>query len=239
VKRPRLELTLALCTVLLGACAKETSTDSSSRTPTQTEQAEPAPKIDLEQLEERMLGASRVEFEFAIESEGAVASHFTGRVRWIRDGEFTLTAEGEFVGQPQQLELRGDATSLATIVGSSEQWSGARPPELIDAVVLGLSHMGLLHNLAMLVGGKPPDHAEGGAREWLDRQGVEPGVVETREGEEIHPLEFTLIVGEQEVGRATLWLDAKGLPVERQQTVQFPEGEMRVVERYSNFVVEP
>ena len=42
----------------------------------------------------------------------------------------------------------------------------------------------------------------------------------------------------QDVGEATLILDADGLPVERRQTVDFPEGQMRVVERYTNVRID-
>lgn len=245
MNRRHCKLTLALLTVSLSACASET--ESTARSPVDAKPviepdetvAEVDPSKQLAQLEDRLNGASQVEFEFAINSAGAVISHLTGRVRWVRDGEFTLTAEGEFAGQPQQLELRGDASTLTTLVAGSESWSGARPPELIVALVRGLSHMGLLHNLAMLTGGKPPDHADAGAREWLVAEDFEFGPTETREGVELRPLEFMMIVGGQPVSRATLWLDADGLPVERYQAVEFPEGEMRVVERYSNFVVEP
>jgi hypothetical protein len=244
----RSELALVLLTVGLAGCG--TQTDLPARSPADAqvdarvdggsvESVEADPRSELEQLENRLLGASRVEFEFAIDSEGSLISHFTGRVRWVRDGEFTLTAEGEFVGQPQQLELRGDANTLTTIVAGSERWSGARPPELVVALVRGLSHMGLLHNLAVLTGGMPPDRSEGGAREWLDADDLELGPPETRTGVEVRPLEFVLVVAEQPVGRATLWLDTNGRPVERRQAVEFPEGEMRVVERYSNFVIEP
>jgi hypothetical protein len=235
----RFELTLALATVLLGACASETETDTAARSPVESDPDEQEPAIGLEPLQDRMLAASQVEFEFAIDSEGSLISHFEGRVRWVRDGEFSLTAAGEFVGQPQQLELRGDASTLTTIVGGSERWSGARPPELIEAVVLGLTHMGLLHNLAVLVGGMPPDHAEGGAREWLGTDPIELGSAETRAGVEARPLDFVVVVSGKPVARATLWLDANGLPVERTQAVEFPEGEMRVIERYSNFRIVP
>lgn len=239
------ELTLSLMTIGLGACAARemaTETGSPARSPADVVEAvesEPDPASALEELGDRMIGAQRVEFEFEIDSEGSLLSHFTGRVRWIRDGEFSLLATGEFAGVPQQLELRGDATTLTTLVAGSEQWTGARPPELIEAVVLGLSHMGLLHNLAVLCGGMPPDHADGGAREWLGADDLEVGPAQRRGDVEARPLEFVLVVSDRAVGRTTLWLDGRGLPIDRRSAVEFPEGEMRVVERYSNFVVEP
>ncbi|MFV8754728.1 hypothetical protein ACNOYE_29630 [Nannocystaceae bacterium ST9] len=243
--RARRELTLALLTVVLASCASEADP---SRSPAQTPvivEAEPGAGADdqdptrvMAELEDRMIAASRVEFEFSIESEGALISSLSGRVRWRRDGEVSLSATGEFAGQPQQLELRGDATTLTTIVAGSERWTGARPPELIEALVLGLTHMGLLHNLAVLTGGMPPDHADAGAREWLATDDLELGPPESRAGTQASSLEFVIVVAGQAVGRATLWLDADGLPIERRQSVEFPTGEMRVIERYANFVIE-
>ncbi len=231
---------LGLLPFVLGACASERSpADAPVAEPTDAV-SERDPALGLEELEDRMIAASRVEFEFTIDSEGQVISHLEGRVRWQRDAEFSLVAEGELAGQPQRLELRGDATTLATLAGddASERWSGARPAELIEAVVLGLTHMGLLHNLAVLAGGMPPDHADGGAREWLGTDDLEFGPEQVRDAGPARPLEFVIVVAAEPVGRATLWLDDRNLPIERRQVVEFPDGEMRVVERYSNFVVE-
>jgi hypothetical protein len=232
------ELTLVLTTIALGACA--TQTNSPERSPAvEVVEVEQTPASEFEALQDRMIGAQRVEFEFEIDSEGALVSHFSGRVRWVRDGEFSVVATGEFVGVPQQLELRGDSTTLTTIVAGTERWTGARPPELIEAVVIGLTHMGLLHNLAVLTGGDPPDHADGGAHEWLGAGELEAGPTQQRGEVEAHSLEFAILVSGQAAGRTTLWLDARGLPIERQSAVEFPDGEMRVFERYSNFVVTP
>lgn len=247
--RPKLTLALFSSIVLglsLLGCA--TGKDSPARSPDDAAivvESEPRdsvserdPTLALVNLEDRLIGAQRVEFEFEIESEGALISHFRGRVRWLRDAELSLVASGDFAGQAQALELRADATTMTSFVEGSERWSGARPPALIEALVLGLTHMGLLHNLALLTGGMGPDHAEGGAREWLATDERELGPAQTRAGVLARPLAFVIVVSHEPVGRATLWLDERGLPIEREQVVHFPEGDMRVVERYSNFVLE-
>jgi hypothetical protein len=183
---------------------------------------------ELTDLERRLQDADRVEIAFEIESTGAVASQFRGTLVWVHDGELRLDASGEFLGQPQQLELHADATTLEVRVAGEPRHQGPRPAALIEAMVLGLTRQGLLHNLAMATGGHPPERADGGIDEWIQVSGETNGP----------PLEFDIHVQGQRVGHATLSLDEAGRPTERRQTVEFPEGQMHVVERYTSFVVE-
>jgi hypothetical protein len=189
-------------------------------------------------LERDLEAAGRVEIAFEIQSEGTVVSQLRGTLVWERDGDMRLDATGEFDGKPQQLELRADATTLEVRVGGETRHSGPRPAKLVEAVVLSFTRQGLLHNLAMLVGGQPPSFADGGFAEWM--RAVEPqlGPVEVLGVDEARPLQFLLEIEGQRVADATLWLRAENLPLERQQTVEFPEGQMRVVERYTSFVVK-
>lgn len=200
------------------------------------EQASAAQTLD--ELERRLEGATRVELHFEIESEGAVSSQFTGTLRWEAGGELALDASGEFMGQPQELALRGDATQLRTLVGGEARWEGARPAALVEAVVIGLTRQGLLHNLAMLTGGAPPERGEGGVREWLGFVDPNFGEPQAIAGQELRALEFGIQVEGQDVGQAVLLINVHGLPVERRQRVVFPEGEMRVTERYTGLSIE-
>jgi hypothetical protein len=43
---------------------------------------------------------------------------------------------------------------------------------------------------------------------------------------------FDVLVDGKDVADADLWVDAKGLPLRREQTVRFDEGTMKVTERY-------
>jgi len=192
----------------------------------------------LTDLERRLQAATRIEIAFVIESEGAVTSQLEGKLAWQRDGALSWTATGSFVGEPQQLELRGDAQTLETLVAGESRWTGPRPPALIEAVVIGLTRQGLLHNLAMLSAGRPPDHADGGVAEWVEVVELQLGPPEVFGEGQARPLEFAITVSDQPVGHATLWLDDRGLPIERRQVVNFPEGQMRVTERYTGFVIE-
>jgi hypothetical protein len=189
-------------------------------------------------LERRLQEANRVELAFDIQSEGSVTSQLRGTLAWTRDGELRLDATGEFDGKPQQLELRADAETLEVRVAGELRHSGPRPSELVEAMVLSFTRQGLLHNLALAVGGLPPSLADGGFDEWLRVVSPQLGPTEVFGSDEARPLEFQLEVQGQHVGHATLWLRADDLPLERRQTVEFPEGQMKVVERYASFVVQ-
>lgn len=236
----------SLLTLLLGiglACA--TTGDSLSGQPEAPVTGQADPKRDdawaertMIDLERRLQAANRVEIAFDIQSEGSVVSQLRGTLMWTRDAELRLDATGEFDGKPQQLELSADAKTLEVRVAGELRHSGPRPTELVEAVVLSLTRQGLLHNLAMLVGGLPPSLADGGFDEWLRVVQPQLGPTEVFGSDEARPLEFQMEIEGQHVGHATLWLRADNLPLEREQTVEFPEGQMKVVERYSKFVVE-
>jgi hypothetical protein len=236
----------SMATALLGlALGCATTGDTISGEPAKPTAAQPEDKgddgwaertmIDLERL---LQNAKRVELAFEIQSEGAVESHFEGTLQWTQAGELHLVAKGEFAGEPQELELRADAESLEVLVAGESRHAGPRPAALVEAVVLSLTRQGLLHNLALLSAGMPPEHAEGGIAEWITY--VEPQLdpPEVFGATEARPLEFQIQVQGQHVGHATLWLGDDDLPIERRQTVVFPEGQMKVVERYTSVVVE-
>lgn len=182
-------------------------------------------------LEERMRGASRVELAFEISSTGAVETALAGNLVWARGDQIELEATGTFMGAPQDLAWRGDAEALATFVDGEQAWQGPRPAALIDAVVVGFTRQGLLHNLAVLTTGGPPDRADGFAGDWLTIHDVEA----TAEDSVVFGIRYE---GES-VGVGELFFDADGVPTERRQTVYFPEGAMEVVERYPSFTIEP
>jgi hypothetical protein len=50
---------------------------------------------------------------------------------------------------------------------------------------------------------------------------------------------FALTVDGEPSGTATLEIDRNGYPAVRRQTVEFPTGEMKVVERYTDVLIEP
>jgi hypothetical protein len=189
-------------------------------------------------LERRLIDAKQVDLTFEIQSTGAVASTFSGSLHWTSDGELRLRATGEFDGVAQQLELRGDAQTVVTLADGHQVWTGPRPHALIEAIVLGLTRQGLLHNLAILTVGSTPERGDGGIAQWLTYVEPQLGVLQPFGEADAQPLEFGVHVEGQPVGRATLWLRPNGLPIERHQAVVFPSGSMDVVERYPTWITQ-
>lgn len=183
-------------------------------------------------LEEGLLLAPRLAFRFRIAAEGAVTASLTGVTRLTEQGRVDLSAKGTFAGTPVVLRFLSDGDRMT---GGSEEhaFEADVPAALREALVIGLTRMGLLHNLARLSAGSPPDHATGGVREWVRvgevSVGREPRPAITSEFRE---LSFPIFVSGKRSGEATLRIDRNGLPARREQTVQFPTGMMRVVEEY-------
>jgi hypothetical protein len=191
-----------------------------------TTEGEPldAPGTAFAALEQR-LEQNPLRLRFQLSAEGAVVASLAGSLS-IAD-EVELEAKGRFGGAEHDLRLWTEGDHLRAGPRGAPTLDVPRPPELVPALVIGMTRMGLLHNVAMLAGGKPPDRADGGVREWV--QASEHERVEAS-GEAA--LGFWIVVGGERVARATLWLDAEGRPVRREQTVEFQEGQMKVVERY-------
>ncbi|MCA8942174.1 MAG: hypothetical protein KDB80_06395 [Planctomycetes bacterium] len=180
------------------------------------------PVEQFAELEQRLLEAQAMTAEFEIESSGAFTANFTGSLQL--DGErVVLRYEGLFGGATQRGELQSN--SSAYTFSNGERHTSQAAPAVREAIVLGLSRMGLLHNLAMLVGSGKPDHVDGTIREWVHTEGHRP----LPNGE----IAFDVIVDGKPAASATLRLDGAGLPLERRQSVQFGPGRtMDVVERY-------
>ena len=178
-------------------------------------------------LEQRLLNADNVCVGFHIESSGAVVSKLTGSARFVRSGNgATVAAKGTFAGKDVDLTLESANGRLR--LGRDGQHDDATPPALYEALVIGLTRMGLLHNLAMLSAGMPPDHGDGGVQAWVQADRI------SSEGPDA-AVEFTVVVSGQDSGVVNLHIDPRGLPLLREQTVHFAEGAMHVVERYETF----
>lgn len=182
-------------------------------------------------LEVRLLTANEIDVAFAIESSGAVVSDFTGTLRVEGHDHAMLEASGTFQGEERHLELAGDGDFLT---GGSEagRFEMPAPLALAEGLMIGCTRMGLLHNLAMLSAGAPPDGTDGAARSWVR---LENHAWAEKVGG--GAISFDIVVADQPVGSATVWLDVDGLPTRREQKVEFPGGTMRVTETYEIFYV--
>ena len=174
--------------------------------------AEPAsPATIFEDLETRLLSAGTVTMDYQVTSEGAFEADIEGRLEMTGGGIVRITGVGHFGNQPVALTLDADGSTMT--FGNGETISQVDvPAALNEAVITGLTRMGILHNLARLTVTAPPDHGTGGARDWVVASGF------STDGTAIT---FDIFVDGQPSGSASLIVDEKGLPVIRRQLVAF------------------
>lgn len=199
-----------------------------------TEPASAAQTLDT--LESALqTGSYRV--ELGMHAEGAVRVAMRGELT-VDEQRVVLRATGTFGGQPATVELIADGERMKG-TGPGGTFDLPEPEGLREAIAIGWTRMGLLHNIALLVAGRPPDHAEGGVGQWVvvhDLQRsrtvteLEPATASLPDD----PISMQIEVSGQRAGRATLWLDPRTrMPLERHQIVDFDEGQMRVRETYA------
>ena len=189
-------------------------------------------------LEARLLEAQEVSVRFDIRAVGAVQASLAGNAAIGPDGTAEVFADGAFAGSDAALRL---TAARGTMRGGNgvRGFESETPPALSEGLLIGLTRMGLLHNLAMLSAGSPPDRTDGSLRDWVRYADVELGPESTTAGIRSRRFSFTVMVGGQPTAVAELWVDAAtGLPIRRVQVVSFEEGEMRVLEQYPEFLLE-
>jgi hypothetical protein len=195
-------------------------------------------EVALANLEARLLAARDVGLAFRATSEGAFDAALTGALRLAADDRVALDASGSFGGRPVDLHLVADPGE--TRGGRTEApYSVGTPPDLADALVVGLVRMGILHNLARLVTDLPPERAEGGVRDWVRAVDVEWVEVHSPPEGAVAGLAFGVEVAGERTAEAVLWLDDEGLPAHRTQVVTFPGGTMQVVEEFEILSFDP
>src|SRR4051812_36427808 len=143
--------------------------------------------------------------------------------------EVTSHAEGAIKADAVTDVSVGPATRLhskGSFLGKNFEKNFDQPttPGLRDAVLLGMTRMGLLHNVANLTQDLPPDHADKDVREWLKAvkfKRAKGGV------------SYSINLDGIDRGETTLVIDSKTkLPKKRTALIHFPQGEMRVTETY-------
>jgi len=197
------------------------------------------PSAAFAQLEQRLLAAPAVLSISHLSAEGAFGADLRSEHLITRSGRGRVRAVGTFGGQAVdvRLEFDGERMTLTTAQGTREL---PQPADLRGGLLLGMTRMGWLHNVAMLAAGAPPDATDGSVREFtraLDVLGGEPLEVD---GRLRRALSFGVEVKGELAATAVLWLDLEtGRPLERWQKVTFPEGEMQVVETYEVLDLDP
>ena len=183
----------------------------------------------LTEIEAKLLSAPQVILGFEITATGGVEANLQGSLALRGKDEIELTVSGNFACDEIDLMIHNAEDGL--LIGAKDSpRTIAMPAALRDSVVIGFTRMGILHNIARLSAGAPPDHSEGGVGNWVTVNEV------TKSPDERH-LSFDIIVAGQSSGSAKLLLDPFGMVVKRDQTVEFPGGTMVVVENYTNIQV--
>ncbi len=178
---------------------------------------------DFSAVEEQLLDATQTSMDYHITSEGAFVADIRGSMRVRPDGVAEIKGQGTFGGRPVDLTLTSDGTTMAFGNGP-DVTEASTPAQLHEAIIIGLTRMGLLHNLARLTASAPPDHGDGGVQEWVVTGPFMP---------DSSGVSFDITVSGQPAGSASLLVDDRGYPVRRTQTVAFPTGEMHVTETYA------
>ena len=226
--------------LLIGAGCKAPAAPPEEPKPIAVSRIEPArepeppdPAASLEAIERALLDTDFA-VRFDVHATGKIEARLVGLLQTAGD-RLALQGSGTFAGVDVELVLTTEGDRLVG-KGARGRLDVARPAELKDAVVIGLVRMGILHNLALLVSGRPPDHADGGVRDWVEAANLEPGdgfAHPDTERPDADALSYGLIVDGQPSGDATLWWDARtNLPVARNLTVHFDDGDMKVTETY-------
>jgi len=181
----------------------------------------------FEEVENRLLAADSLRCSYRVVSRGAFEADLTGTLN-IAGDQVQVDSAGEFGGRPVDVLLRADRDSC-TFGHRDQPLSIATPPELKKALLVGFTRMGILHNLARLIAGQPPDHGDGGVATWA--------VVDSVRDDPVEPeaVSFDIEVAGNPSGSASLEFDAQERPILRRQVVRFSSGEMRVEERYLEF----
>jgi hypothetical protein len=194
--------------------------------------------VGLERLkasEDILLGAGNLSAKFEIESQGENPAKMSGTLHLFGGNSVHLVSEGHFKSDQVQLTLdsRDPSGINRSLTKGPSATSHRDPPasKLREAIVLGLMRMGLLHNLAMLTMDRPIDQADGGFAERVKPLAPSDGHSDVINGVACRRVDFHIDVEGRDMGEASVCIaDATGLPIQRKQTVHFPQGDMTVVE---------
>jgi hypothetical protein len=179
-------------------------------------------------LEDRLQQAPRVEFDFDVRASGAFTAELHGRLSLDVAGTLRMEAQGSFGAERAQLVWEA-AEGRCRGLRDGNLLFDVETPHLREAVLLGLTRMGILHNLARCFAAAAPDHADTGIGDWLAIQN------ETAGADSLH---FDLDVAGRRAATVGLRLSQDGLPLRRWQRVDFPGGSMEVREDYHFEIVD-
>lgn len=221
----------------LAACAGGSGASGTTPSAAPAPPALPAePQALFAQLEQRLLDSEALAIAFDVASSPPFQSALTGTLETGANQRADLAFHGTFGSETVDVSLSADGSVMTLEHGAVAQRRQDIPPALREGLLLGLTRMGLLHNMAMLIASRPPDGTDGHFRDWVQVTGFAWAGEQSIAGRRAAGIHFRIIVGGEPAGEATLWVDAStGLPLLREQTVDFSAGSMSVTERYPRF----
>lgn len=156
-----------------------------------------------------------------------------GRARLQADGTFP-----EFAA-PATLRLISDGREMAGGRSADVGFRADADTDVREALLLGLTRMGLFHNLTRLFTGTPPEPTEGEATDWVEVHSFEWLDAEVKHRVMTRPLRFNVRVAGEETGAGVLYIRREtGLPVHRVQTTLFAGDTLTVEEKYIGWSFE-
>ncbi len=224
-----------LVVVALAACSPSAPPPA---TPARTVQA--APSSPLDALEQRLSSARTFRLRARLASGGRIESHFDGALVAGPGRRMRLTMQGAVGGKDVDALFLSDGAKMGG--GARGQPFDDMPaaPALREGIAVAFVRMGLLHDVARLSSGLPPDYLDGKSREHLRVVGLTQQPGQEVRGAPTLELSWSLTVdGKEHAGDETLWLDQRtGLPLKRRVVVHFPEGDMEDGEEYDEVSVD-
>jgi hypothetical protein len=146
--------------------------------------------------------------------KGKTISHAEGSVQ--ADVEATLT-----IGPDTSIAYKGNVMGQDV----DKTWEHPTTPDLRDAILLGITRMGILHNLVLFTRDRPPANVEGHIRDAL----IPHDFAKAPGG----GVSYKLRAGNREMGEGVIKINSKShYPMSRKFTAHLDKGDMRVSEVY-------
>jgi hypothetical protein len=189
-------------------------------------------EMAFREVEDRLLGEKSLQFKFRVTSTGTVNSSLQGQLRLKSGNRIEIEISGTFQSNPVKTRFESDGRRMHWNAGEQKLELDA-PRDLREAIIIGFTRMGLFHNLALLLGGQPPDHAGGGVNVWVqasDFMFAAPDPASKVRGRSIR---FQIDADGETIGEASYWISPlTRVPVERRETLKTPSGRSEIVESY-------
>lgn len=201
------------------------------------------PQEVIAKMEKNLLKIKDRKLKFRSEATGFINAVFEGEIVFRKGNVIDYRTAGKFAGKDHKLFLLCDGKKLS---GGAEAkpFELAAPAELRSGLLIGLTRMGLMHNIARLTGNQPPEKTDGTVQQWLTI--VEPKFAKEPppdapqasaavklKNKDLMVVFFDLAVDGKDTADVELWIDTKtNLPSSRTITVRFPQGNMIVNEKY-------